>query len=129
MYRTRRRSDTQGTPRLRGRKAVKQRERRLKRTNYLCEWCVDAGRVRIAVVVDHIVPLIYDGPDTDENTRNLCHDCHLKATAEQFGTTYTKRVEVGLDGWPIEDGGLSSKSRRQGAETVAGSRTELVRES
>lgn len=73
------------TPRLRGRKAVKTRDRRLKRTHYLCEDCQAEGRVTLATIVDHIVPLIFGGPDTDENTRNLCDEHNLIRTAEQFG--------------------------------------------
>lgn len=68
-------------------------------TDYLCEWCVEVGSVTLAAVVDHIVPLAHGGPDTDENTRNLCEECHRKATAEQFGQTY--RPPIGLDGWPV----------------------------
>lgn len=85
--------------RLRGHAGVAQRKRRLLRSNYLCEHCKAKGRMRRADVVDHIVPLALGGPDTDENTRNLCNPCHVAAGAEQFG--YRKRVEIGLDGWPI----------------------------
>lgn len=86
------------TPRLRGRKAVKQRERRLKRSDGLCEDCLAVGRVALATEVDHIIPLDHDGPDTDDNTRNLCHECHVKRTAEQFG----HKPAIALDGWPLE---------------------------
>ena len=71
--------------RITGRKGQALRKRRLARSNYLCERCRDAGEVRSADVVDHIKPLALGGTDTDENTRNLCHDCHKAVTAEQFG--------------------------------------------
>lgn len=71
--------------RLRGRKAVEVRDRRLQRTHYLCEDCKAEGRVTLATVVDHIIPLILGGPDTDENTRNLCDEHNAIRTAEQFG--------------------------------------------
>ncbi|WP_306286347.1 HNH endonuclease signature motif containing protein [Sphingomonas sp. Ant20] len=71
--------------RLRGRAGQRQRERRLRRTNGLCERCTEAGRTRVATVVDHINPLALGGSDEDENTRNLCDPCHLDVTAEQFG--------------------------------------------
>lgn len=87
------------TERLRGRKAVDQRRRRLKRTKGLCERCLPK-RVTVATVVDHIIPLAHGGSDEDENTRNLCHDCHEAVTAEQFG--HTPKVTIGSDGWPVD---------------------------
>lgn len=71
--------------RLRGRAGQRQRQRRLDRTDGLCERCGDRGRTTLATVVDHIVPLALGGSDEDENTRNLCEPCHLEVTAEQFG--------------------------------------------
>ena len=70
--------------RLRGRAGQRQRLRRLKRTNGLCERCLEAGLIVEATVVDHIKPLALGGDDTDENTRNLCDDCNDAVTAEQF---------------------------------------------
>lgn len=84
--------------RLRGRAGVAQRNRRLARSNRLCERCLAKDRVTAATVVDHIKPLALGGDDSDENTRNLCDPCHDEVTAEQFG--YRKRVTIGLDGWP-----------------------------
>ena len=89
------------TPRLRGHAGVAQRKRRLARSSYLCERCRARGHVRLADVVDHIVPLAHGGPDTDDNTRNLCNECHADVTAEQFG--HRKKVRFGLDGWPEND--------------------------
>jgi 5-methylcytosine-specific restriction protein A len=91
--------DMDKTPRLRGRAAVEQRDRRLRRTNYLCEMCQAKGIVTIAVVVDHIVPLSKQGPDTDDNTRNLCTEHDRQVTAEQFGHVY--KHPIGEDGWPV----------------------------
>lgn len=87
------------TPRLRGRKAVEQRKRRLKRTNGLCERCLP-NRVTAATVVDHIKPLAHGGSDDDSNTRNLCGPCHAEVTAEQFGLKAPKK-QIGADGWPL----------------------------
>jgi len=89
------------TPRLRGPAGVKQRKRRMARTHWLCEHCMAEGIVRQADVVDHIIPLVKGGPDTDDNTRNLCHDHHTDVTADQFGLR--KRQQIGVDGWPIEN--------------------------
>lgn len=90
---------TQPTPRLSGRAGVKQRERRLQRTNGLCEDCQAEGIIALATVVDHIIPLSNGGPDTDENTRNLCDDHDAKRTAEQFGYKAPKQP-IGIDGRP-----------------------------
>lgn len=91
----------QPTPRLRGRAGQQQRDRRLRRTNYLCEMCLP-DRVSPATVVDHTIPLAHGGPDTDENTRNLCDDHHRQVTAEQFNHQYRERKTIGRDGWPVE---------------------------
>jgi 5-methylcytosine-specific restriction protein A len=85
--------------RLRGRAGVKQRDRRLRRTNYLCEMCLP-DKVTVATVVDHITPLAHGGEDTDENTRNLCRDHDLEVTAKQFGYKKPKQP-IGVDGWPV----------------------------
>lgn len=58
------------------------------------------GRVTLATVPDHIVPLALGGLDVDENIRCLCASCHERRTAEQFGLKY--RAPTGLDGWPKE---------------------------
>lgn len=88
------------TERLRGRAGVKQRDRRLQRTNYLCERCIEQGKVSIATVVDHILPLAHGGEDVDSNTRNLCRDHDLEVTAQQFGYKAPKPT-IGVDGWPM----------------------------
>lgn len=85
--------------RLRGRAGVAQRDRRLRRTNYLCEHCLKEGLNTLATVVNHIIPLAHGGSDEDENTENLCRDHDLIVTAEQFGLKAPKR-EIGVDGWP-----------------------------
>ena len=86
------------TPRLRGRAGIAQRERRLRRTNYLCEDCSSEGRLTLATVVDHIIPLAHGGPDTDETTRNLCDEPNRQRTAEQFGHDYRHGSDI--DGRP-----------------------------
>jgi 5-methylcytosine-specific restriction protein A len=86
------------TERLRGRAGQAQRIRRLKRTHGLCEDCITQGRVEVATVVDHIIPLALGGTDEDSNTRNLCKLHHETRTAEQFG--HRAKVIIGNDGWP-----------------------------
>lgn len=91
------------TERLRGRAGQRQRQRRLKRTNGLCEMCLDEGRTELATVVDHVTPLALGGSDEDSNTRNLCDPHHKQVTAEQFGHA-TKPHLRGCDaaGRPID---------------------------
>ncbi|HAK62641.1 MAG TPA: HNH endonuclease [Alphaproteobacteria bacterium] len=84
--------------RLRGRRAVEQRIRRL-RKEPLCRDCLTDGRTTEATVPDHIIPLAKGGTDHDSNIRCLCHKCHVKRTSEQFG--HRPRVNIGPDGWPI----------------------------
>lgn len=95
--------------RIRGPKGVAMRRRRMERTNWLCERCmglgrwagkIDKPRPTPAVRVNHIVPLIRDGEDVDENTENLCRPCDLAVTAEQFG--FKVKPTIGADGWDAE---------------------------
>ncbi|EJL34462.1 HNH endonuclease [Novosphingobium sp. AP12] len=54
--------------RLRGRAGQKQRERRLARTNGLCQHCLNVGRATLETVVDHIAPFARSGEDVDDST-------------------------------------------------------------
>jgi 5-methylcytosine-specific restriction protein A len=89
------------TERIRGRKGMVQRARRMQRTDWLCEDCLamTPKRYRAAAIVDHIIPLIQGGEDTDDNTRNLCDEHNEKRTAEQFG--FKRKPTIGNDGWHI----------------------------
>lgn len=87
------------TPRLRGRAGMEQRARRL-RAEPLCRDCAAKGRVTASYTPDHIIPLTKGGPDTDDNIRCLCAECHDIRTREQFG--HRKVVAAGRDGWPID---------------------------
>lgn len=97
--------------RLRGRAGQRQRERRLARTDGLCERCAGLGRwqgrglnrVSVATVVNHIIPLAHGGSDEDENTENLCRPCDLDVTAEQFGHTRSSGLGgCDVTGWPTD---------------------------
>ena len=68
--------------RIRGRKGVEIRARNLAR-DPLCKHCGERGIVRLAMIVDHVVPLWKGGPDTDENKQSLCFDCHDAKTASE----------------------------------------------
>ena len=56
------------------------------------------GIIRVADVIDHIIPLAKGGKDDDANCRSLCHEHHRDRTAEQFG--HRKKPRIGKDGWP-----------------------------
>jgi len=87
--------------RKRGRAGQEQRARRMERTNWLCEHCLDEGVTRAAVIVDHVVPLAKGGSDDDANTRNLCKPHADRATAVQFGHKMPiKGKGTGRDGRP-----------------------------
>jgi 5-methylcytosine-specific restriction protein A len=55
----------------------------------------------LATEVDHIKPLSQGGTDDDFNTRNLCREHHIDATARQFGRRV--KVRIARDGWPESD--------------------------
>jgi 5-methylcytosine-specific restriction protein A len=66
-----------------GRWLQRQREE-LFRHSPLCAACEAAGRVELATIRDHIVPLAEGGSDTPENTQGLCRACSdAKSEAER----------------------------------------------
>jgi len=99
--------------RVRGRAGQKMRARRLRRSNGLCERCLEAGRTTLATRVDHIQPLALGGEDVDENTRNLCEPCHDIVTAEQFGHAAPIEARgIGRDGRPTDIDHPWNRARR-----------------
>lgn len=93
------RSQEAQVSRLKGRKAVEQRQRRLA-AEPLCRHCKEAGRITPAVTPDHIVPLAKGGTDDDSNIQCLCTDCHDAKTREDFG--YRVKWRAGRDGRPTD---------------------------
>lgn len=58
--------------------------RRLFARDPLCAMCKAAGRVTLATVRDHVVPLQEGGADEESNTQGLCAACHdQKSLAER----------------------------------------------
>lgn len=52
------------------------------RMNPLCEECMRQGRLRTAVLVDHITPIKKGGARLDVyNLQSLCQSCHNRKTA------------------------------------------------
>ena len=77
------RSDTPATPRLRGR-ANQTRRANLFAREPLCRECAKAGRVTVATIRDHIVPLGEQGREgTIENEQPLCQSCSDTKTAAE----------------------------------------------
>lgn len=61
-----------------------QREReRLFNSNPLCVECERQGRVTVATIRDHIIPLAEGGKDVPENIQGLCAACHNKKTIKE----------------------------------------------
>lgn len=49
----------------------------------LCEPCQEAGRVTLATIRDHRIPLAEGGADDETNEQAICDDCHtVKTKAE-----------------------------------------------
>lgn len=72
------------TKRMTGRRLQQAREQ-LFRRQPLCENCQRHGRITLATVRDHRVPLAEDGADDATNEQALCVPCHdEKSLAERL---------------------------------------------
>ena len=70
----------------------------------LCKYCYDKGIVEPATRVDHIIPHKNDWAlfwDTS-NWQGLCTHCHQ--STKQAEEKRAGKPQIGLDGWPIEQG-------------------------
>lgn len=89
--------------RIRGRKGRDIRRRHFQERP-LCVRCEELGKVRLAEELDHIIAIANGGIDSRdpfENRQGLCRECHREKTTEDLG--YTKRIRIGVDGWPVEE--------------------------
>lgn len=84
--------------RLRGRKAVAQRERRVQMYP-ICLECLAEGIVKATDEIDHTIALANGGEDTDDNCQGLCTAHHVDKTNRDMGRTVKQRI--GEDGWPV----------------------------
>ena len=57
----------------------------------LCVQCEQDGRVALATVRDHIVPLADGGADSMANSQGLCSECHAVKTRAEARRRYTDR--------------------------------------
>jgi hypothetical protein len=73
--------------RIRGRLGIKIRKQRLA-AEPLCRKCKDAGKIKVAETIDHIIPLAFGGSDVDENVQALCEECHAHKTALEAASQY-----------------------------------------
>lgn len=49
----------------------------------LCTVCLEAGRVTPAAMVDHVVPKVRGGDDSESNLRGICKPCHETKSARE----------------------------------------------
>lgn len=89
------------------------RQRVVERDGGMCQECRRGGRTAIGREVDHIVPKAEaekrgwprSRRDALANLQLLCTECHRAKTARDNGGTYRKKVEYGMDGWPLDNPG------------------------
>lgn len=87
------------------------RARVVKRDKGLCQACLAAGRVTIGREVDHRVPKAraqvlgwtQARMDAESNLWLLCTPCHDHKTATENGRAYRPKVQIGEDGWPLDN--------------------------
>jgi len=65
--------------RLRGRK-LQQARTRLFQRQPLCEPCQQQGRLTVATLRDHRIPLAEGGTEDEANEQAICYRCHVEKT-------------------------------------------------
>jgi 5-methylcytosine-specific restriction protein A len=75
-------SRTQPVPRIRGRKLQAIRQR-LFQAHPLCVLCSADGRVTLATIRDHVIPLAEGGRDDATNEQAICQTCSDAKTAQE----------------------------------------------
>lgn len=82
--------------RLRGRALQARRLRKWTAALGACEKCGTLTAYPDGFQLDHIVALVNDGDDSEEQTQVLCLVCHDKKTLADLGLN--ERLEFGADG-------------------------------
>ena len=87
----------------------------LERDEHLCQCrhCKEEGRTAIATEVDHIVSRANAQAlgwskaraEHSSNLQAINTQCHVRKTQEEQGKTFKPKRHIGLDGFPILDGG------------------------
>lgn len=86
-----------------GRDHEKMREH-LMATVIVCEECKRHGRHTAGCIADHIKPLAAGGTNDRNNYQLLCRHCDREKLARDNGRIASSRKpQIGLDGWPIEE--------------------------
>ena len=89
---------------------TKVREVVIKRDQGLCQPCMEQGRVTAFRAVDHKVSKAkaermgwtQEQIDDPKNLQCICNPCHDEKSARETGRTYRPKVQIGLDGWPVD---------------------------
>ncbi len=68
--------------RIRGRKLQTLRSRLFAQEPY-CRMCREQGRLTVATIRDHVVPLAEGGLDVEGNTQPLCQSCSDSKTRDE----------------------------------------------
>jgi len=86
----------QPVPRIRGEKLQHLRAQLFMRTP-LCVLCEQHGRITMATIRDHIVPLADGGTEDDSNTQALCWTCNelKRQTEAKSGRAKQAKVTTG----------------------------------
>jgi 5-methylcytosine-specific restriction endonuclease McrA len=82
--------------------ALQQIRRRWFALHPLCVECLgaDPPRIRVAVELDHKVPLHLGGVDADSNRQGLCRPCHAAKTNRELGHAAMRGCDA--DGRPLD---------------------------
>ena len=65
----------------------------------LCEQCEILGKVTIATIRDHRIPLAEGGADDEDNEQAICEPCHeIKSAEEAARGTHRWRTQPGGGG-------------------------------
>lgn len=78
------------------RKEILERDQHLCR----CRTCREAGLVKVATEVDHIVPKAKGGTDEPSNLQAINRECHKRKTIEENGGQFIARQPVDVTGIP-----------------------------